>query len=312
VTAVAPVQSEFEHEALFYEGPDGFLAGTVPFVREGLEAGEPVMVAAPADRLTALRGELGSDAGAVRFADMGVMGRNPGRIIPAWQQFVDAHDAPAMRGIGEPVWAGRSPAELAECQLHEALINLAFASARGFRLICPYDVRALDHGVVHAARCSHPVVVADGAAEVSGEYAGAAAPVAGFDAPLPPPPRLGGVLAFERGSLDEVRHLVTRFARAAGAPPIRAADLVLATDEAAANSVRHGGGHGILRLWREDDLLVCEVRDRGRVRDPLVGRRTPQQGQIGGWGVWIAHQVCDLVQLRSGPDGTVVRLFVQV
>jgi hypothetical protein len=27
--------------------------------------------------------------------------------------------------------------------------------------------------------------------------------------------------------------------------------------------------------------------------------------------VWIAHQVCDLVQLRSGPQGTVVRLFMQ-
>ena len=27
----------FSHEALLYEGPDGFLAGTLPFIREGLE-----------------------------------------------------------------------------------------------------------------------------------------------------------------------------------------------------------------------------------------------------------------------------------
>jgi anti-sigma regulatory factor (Ser/Thr protein kinase) len=266
------------------------------------------MVAAPADRLAALRSELGPDADGVRFADMAVMGRNPGRIIPAWQEFVAAHDAPRMRGIGEPVWAGRNPAELAECQLHEALLNVAFTHARGFHLVCPYDVRALREGVVHAARCSHPVVVADGAAEPSGDFSSADP---AFDAPLPPPARISGLLAFDRDSLDEVRHLVTRFARAEGAAPDRAADLVLAADEAAANSIRHGGGHGILRLWRDADHLVCEVSDRGRVHDPLVGRRAPEPGQIGGWGVWIAHQVCDLVQLRSGREGTVVRLFVQ-
>src|SRR5205085_10745023 len=142
----------------------------------------------------------------------------------AWQAFVAAHAAPRMRGVGEPVWAGRSPAELAECQLHEALLNVAFAQARGFRLVCPYDVQALEDGVVHAARCSHPVVVAGGAAEPSGEFS-AAEPA--LDAPLPPPARISGVLAFERDSLDEVRELVTRFASEEGAAPDRAADLVL-------------------------------------------------------------------------------------
>ena len=34
-----------------------------------------------------------------------------------------------MRGIGEPIWADRRPDELDECQLHESLINLAFAGA---------------------------------------------------------------------------------------------------------------------------------------------------------------------------------------
>ena len=64
----------------------------------------------------------------------------------------------------------------------------------------------------------------------------------------------------------------------------------------------------MLRVWREADALRCEVRDRGRIDDPLVGRGEPDGDQIGGWGVWIAHQVADLVQVRSGRDGTVVRL----
>ena len=35
----------YRHEALLYRGDDEFVAGTVPFIREGLQAGQPVMVA---------------------------------------------------------------------------------------------------------------------------------------------------------------------------------------------------------------------------------------------------------------------------
>ena len=311
-TAPATRRAGFDHEAMMYAGPEGFLAGAVPFIREGLEAGEPMLVAVKADRIAALRGELGADADEVTFADMAVMGRNPGRIIPAWRDFVGRHPgAPLMRGIGEPIWAERSAAELVECQLHESLLNLAFADATGFRLLCPYDVAGLDESVIHAARCSHPVLVTDGDCHASGDYPEPAELLAGFEAPLPPPATAAQLLGFQRDALDQVRALVERRARDAGLGTERRSDLLLAVNEAAANSVRHGGGNGILRVWREDGMLVCEIKDRGVVRDPLVGRRRPQPDQSGGWGVWIAHQVCDLVQLRSGPQGTVVRLFMQ-
>jgi hypothetical protein len=68
----------------------------------------------------------------------------------------------------------------------------------------------------------------------------------------------------------------------------------------------------MLRLWEQDDRLVCEVQDAGRVEDPLVGRRPPSLGAVGGRGVWLAHQLCDLVQLRSGPAGTTVRLSFEL
>ena len=91
---------------------------------------------------------------------MEVVGRNPARIIPAWSRFVADHagSGGGMRGIGEPIWAGRTDAELSECQLHESLINLAFAAADDFRLICPYDTDALPEDVIAEARRSHPVV----------------------------------------------------------------------------------------------------------------------------------------------------------
>ena len=86
-------------------------------------------------------------------------------------------------------------------------------------------------------------------------------------------------------------------------------DLVLSAHEIATNSIRHGGGSGVLHVWREQDTLICDVRDRGHIaRQPLVGRVRPELGATGGWGLWLANQLCDLVQLRELPEGSVVRL----
>jgi anti-sigma regulatory factor (Ser/Thr protein kinase) len=87
-------------------------------------------------------------------------------------------------------------------------------------------------------------------------------------------------------------------------------DLVIAASELAANSVMHGGGSGTLRLWRENGSLLAEVEDRGQIEEPLVGRLRPGIAQEGGRGLWLANQLCDLVQIRSGAAGTTVRLHV--
>ena len=85
---------------------------------------------------------------------------------------------------------------------------------------------------------------------------------------------------------------------------------MLAVDEVATNSLRHGGGRGTLRIWRDEGALVCEVRDAGRIEDPMVGRERPAVDRDGGRGLGMVHQLCDLVQLRSFPNGAVVRLHV--
>jgi anti-sigma regulatory factor (Ser/Thr protein kinase) len=87
---------------------------------------------------------------------------------------------------------------------------------------------------------------------------------------------------------------------------------VVAANEAATNSVLHGGGSGAVRAWTTDDALVCEVRDSGRIEDPVVGRVRPKAGTDGGHGLWLAHQVCDLVQVRSHRRGTAVRLHMRL
>jgi len=101
---------------------------------------------------------------------------------------------------------------------------------------------------------------------------------------------------------------VESVAEAAGLGARPRADLVLAASELAANSIAHGGGSGTLRAWREADRLLVEFEDAGWIEEPLVGRRRPAITQEGGRGLWLANQLCDLVQIRSGSTGTTVRL----
>src|SRR4051812_42135150 len=97
----------FDHPALLYRDADEYLAGTVPFVLEGLAGGEPVAVAVPGPNLQLIRDALGGDAERVLLRDMTVAGRNPGRIIPSvLLAFANAHPGRRVRLIGEPIWAG--------------------------------------------------------------------------------------------------------------------------------------------------------------------------------------------------------------
>ena len=105
-----------------------------------------------------------------------------------------------------------------------------------------------------------------------------------------------------------VRGIVAASAASAGLDALRADDLVVAAHEIATNSVRHGGGRGELRLWRDDRSVICDFTDGGLIHDPMVGRERPLTGSAGGRGVWLANQMCDLVQIRNMPTGTVVRL----
>lgn len=305
----------FQHEALFYAGLDDFLAGTVPFIREGLEGEEPMLVAVPEPRLRALRAEVDGDADRVTFLDMGQIGRNPANIIPAWSEFLRSNGGGTVpvRGIGEPIWAGRTAAELVECQRHETLLNVAFAESGAWRLLCPYDTVGLPSDVIEEAERSHPWVSrADGWRDSSSQCRDLAVMAEPFDAPLPPAPSGAQTLRFGLADIAAARNLVAALARAAGLPNSRIDDLVLAAHELVSNSIRHGGGTGTIRVWHDGHAVVCEVADNGRIGHPLIGRQVPSDDSLGGRGMWMANQLCDLVQIRTFAEGSVVRVHMRM
>jgi anti-sigma regulatory factor (Ser/Thr protein kinase) len=289
--------TSFHHEAVFYDGEQTYMDRLLPFLREGATADEPMLVAVSPARIRLLSDALGADAAKVTFVPMDELGRNPARIIPAWRAFTDRAGTRAVRGIGEPVWAGRSRAELDECHLHESLLNVAFADRPSFQLLCPYDTAALPADVLQRARRSHPCVDEHGTTEPSDHYH----PELTLTVGLPAVPGSARRLVFDGPALGDVRRAVAAAAREVGISDDRTDACVLAVNELAANSVRHGGGRGELHIWHEDDALVCEVRDAGCITDPLAGRRIPTIEQLGGRGLWMVNQLCDLVQIRTPP-----------
>ena len=116
---------------------------------------------------------------------------------------------------------------------------------------------------------------------------------------------------FGRDEITVVRHEVT--ARLdTGLLADRLHGFVLAINEVITNAVLHAGGQGRIVLSLTGEAVFCTVTDSGPGipeqyrRPPTV----PEAFEVGGRGIWLAHQLCDEVTMASGPIGTTIRLCV--
>ena len=320
LAAVAPVTTHaggllhahtFRHEMLAYrDGVAGFVQRVLPLISTALADERPVLVAVPPERVALLQEGLGDERGCVEFLDMYLLGRNPGRIISAWHEFLakHAHTGRQALGIGEPIWPGRSAAELSECHNHEALLNAAFGGGHPWQLICPYDVDGLEDHVIEEAQRTHAFIDEDGESRSSEAYAYGEQPPRPFAQALSDPQAEVRELLFTAAQLSSLRRVVAGWAQESELGTQATDELVLAVNELATNSIRYGGGEGKLLSWREGEALVCEIQDAGHIEDPLIGRSRPAPNEHTGRGLWLVHQLCDLVQIHSAPSGTAVRI----
>ena len=301
--------AQLEHAAVFYAAEDEYLDQVLGFVGAGLDGGDLVFVAVPGPKVGLLRRHLDGRAGQVTFADMTAMGANPAWIIPRVRAFLDANPGRQVRYVGEPIWETRSAEELCEATRHEALINLAFAGVP-VSILCPYDTTRLEPGVIANAEHTHPVVIRDGHPRPSSAYTEAALFPEECDQPLTAPPRRAAAFTYRDG-LAQVRAFAGDYARKAGLSSRRVADLVTAVHELAVNTLRHTSSDGVLNMWASTGEVVCQVQDAGCVSDPLAGRYRPAPDASHGHGLWVVHQLCDLVELRTGASGTTIRLHMR-
>jgi anti-sigma regulatory factor (Ser/Thr protein kinase) len=308
VTA-APV-GRFRHLALLYQGRREYVTVLTGYIQASLARDGAVFVAVPQGKAQLLREELGEDSARLVMVDMAELGRNPARIIPAVMTYASQNAGRPVCCIGEPIWPGRTAAEMLEATRHEALINLAFRDSP-IIFVCPYDSADLPGWVIADAASTHPAVIKDRKATASASYLGPSDVPSRCNQALPRPPAHAEVLGY-RDDLQQVRSFVLSRATCAGLTPPRIPDLVLAISELAANTLRHTHGGGTVQAWRSKDRFICQVADVGQITDPLIGHRAPPDELAGGYGLWLVNQVCDLVQARSGQAGTTIRLHMRL
>lgn len=294
------------HEALPYRGRDRFASSCASVVREGLEQDERVIVLATQEKVDDVRDALGSAADDVALVATDEHGRNPSRMTTMLHSFQATGDGRYARGVQETAFVGRSAAAQAEVVLTDHMLNDPSVQSWRMSVICLFDAALLDDRALLAVRQCHSVI--RGASANPDYRPNFAAAI--FSTPLEPPPAQARRMTVTAGGLASTRAFVRETAASFDLPADRIDDIVLAANEVATNSLRFGGGRADLAIFADEDAVVCDVRDRGRITDPLAGRIAPVPGATGGRGMWLVNHLCDLVQVRSGESGTAVRMFV--
>ncbi|MGH8909957.1 MAG: anti-sigma factor RsbA family regulatory protein [Egibacteraceae bacterium] len=297
------------HQALLFASREQFLDGVVPFMREGVELGEAVLAVVQAARLPTVLEALGPAVDAVRLAESEVWHARPAVGFARLCDFVRDAAKSGARVLIEPPF-GERPEQVAELGMLEVGTHLVLGAPPA-RVICAYDTRSWPPPVARLVRRTHPEIIEDGARCDSLAFTPATTLLAEQRAG-PPLPEPAGPVAELRFPFEarQLRRFVHEQADAAGLSPDRVEDLVVAVQEVTLNALVYAS-FAEVRWWRQDSRVVCEVGDHGVGMDgQLAGCLPPWHPASAGGGLWLARQLVDLLELRSGADGTVVRLHM--
>jgi anti-sigma regulatory factor (Ser/Thr protein kinase) len=304
------LQDHTLHQLAPYRSLGEFVALAGPFLREGLDRGDRVVVATGSAAREALRQFLGQDGREVRFAEVHEWYR--GLVLPSAERSVSAPRAPLWL-VGEPPLNRMTGVVRREWMRCEAATNLALPWVQA-RIVCGYDFSRLDEAAAGALMATHPALRRGGSAQPNPHYVEPRDFAADSDrVALEPPPASAIQFPFDLQSYAHTRRLAAETASRVGLSEQQECDLGLAVTELATNAVRHGGGAGVLRVWTEGRAVVGEVSDRGPgLPDPLAGYIQPRAGTAtSGWGMWLVRRVCDVVEVRTGPRGTTIRMRIE-
>ena len=307
-------QSGFVHSGLLYRSQGEYRDFVVRFIVDGLALDEAVLVAVPGDKLDALREALpGPDGGftaELRLVDIAEIGRNPTRFMAMEGSFIDEYQGRRVRIVSELAWPERTHEEIVACSEHEALVNSALEGYPA-TVLCLYDASVLGDEVLADARATHPLLWNRGALQRSAEYA----PDAVLDRcnqPLAANPGAVTYMVRESADLRPARSFAVNYAGWVGMSQDGIEDLQLIATELASNSLMYTDGACRLAFWREDEHLVCEARDTGRLGDPLVGRLDPGPSGPASRGLYLVNAISDLVRTHTTPAGTTIQAYLRV
>jgi anti-sigma regulatory factor (Ser/Thr protein kinase) len=294
------------HNAFLYGSDDEYVAHSVEFLKEGLEAGEGAIVGNTRDGLAMMREVLGPDADRVAFFDVSSTYTRPAHAVATYYgAFLEQlRSAPSVRAVAD-FQVGPAPGDWEEWAGYEAITNLAYDHLPVW-VLCAYDANGLPDPIVDAAWRTHPDVL-DGGWQASDRFEDPRALVRRLSREPEPLPELR---SFSPGEdLERFRELLARELMAENVRQPKALDMLVAGTEVAANAVRHGAGIQEVRVGRAEGRFVCEVVDRGGgFDDPVAGYLAPREGT--GTGLWVARQLTWRVETFFSPRGFTVRIWL--
>jgi anti-sigma regulatory factor (Ser/Thr protein kinase) len=303
--------SSAKHQALFFSSEDEFVSTFTPFVTEGIGAGHVVLTVATRDNMQALRDVLGPQQG-VFYIDADDWYRNPSLTLHGYHSFVEDHvrrGAPAVRIIGQVVWKAHNARHERAWARYESSINALLSDLPAW-IVCPYDVTRLSPSVIATARATHPELVDHGHVDESDGYVAADQLFAGT-APNLSMPALADVRRFRAMDVGAAAMFVESSARRAGLREVVVQNLVASASDLVMNAFVHAGTDVHIGTWIDERDLVVQVEDEGDgLPDPLAGYVPPGPQAPDGWGLWLARQRSDELEIGRGMHGQAFRLRV--
>ena len=310
-TGVPAGHSGYFHEAVYYGTENELLDVVLPFLRGGVEAGEPTVVALCEPNAALVREALGDDT-RVLFNSGGDIYARPAGAIRAYRDMFagyTAEGAGQIRVIGE-----LPPAALGVTwdwwARYESAINEAYDEYPLWSM-CAYDTRVTPPGVLADVARTHPNVAAPGDRHLTSPDYLEPDLFLRHDRPVQPDPLQLTPPAVELAdpSPSAARAALARIGDGV-LPTDTMADLRIAVTEIVTNAMSHGVAPVLVRIWTGQDRVVLTVTDSGKgPADPFAGLRAAAHAPMGGLGLWLTHQLCDHVAMRTTADGFTVRLI---
>lgn len=303
----------YRHHALLYDSDASFVDGVVPFIQDGLDAGETVLLGLTEGQLALLGPHFDLGHELLMTPDVGYS--NPVETVHQWlsefRTLVDG-GAPGIRALGDVPHPGTG-GDWYQWARYEAIINRAFAD---FPLasLCLYDVRVTPPKVLADVACTHPFLITVDGHRPSTWYEDEVA----FLGRLPRRPGLGDVRPPDRVFDDpmphEARHHLIGVTDGMGLDPQVVDDLHVAVSELVSNARHHGDDPVTVRVWTEVDRLEVTVTDGGTgPADPCAGWIPPADPAAigGGRGLWLTHLMAPTLDVWRDPEeGFTARLSI--
>lgn len=295
------------HNAFVYQSQDEYVARSVAFLREGLEAGEGAIVANTRPGLAVMHEALGSDAAQVTFVDVSSAYTRPARTLAAYHQVFAAQlqETASLRAVAD-VQFGPDPGEWDLWVGFEAVLNRSFGHLPAW-VWCTYNANGLPDPMLEGVWRTHPEVLADNTWNKSAHYQD---PNRLLRRITPEPAPLSGLRSITFGrDPEEFRERLARELVAEGVTEAKALDMLVAATEFFTNAIHHGGGVEEVRVGRAEGRFVCEVVDRGSgFDDPGAGYLAPREGV--GRGLWVARQLTWRIEFFDSPQGFTSRIWL--